>query len=89
MHYAHTLAEWRRRFHAAMPEVRRLGFDQRFCRLWDYYLAYCEGAFQERYIGDFQLMLTRAGNSQSLFGEPWAAGEETRVRTRTEPLAHH
>jgi len=89
MHYAHTLAEWRRRFHAAMPEVRRLGFDQRFCRLWDYYFAYCEGAFQERYIGDFQLMLTRAGNSQSLLGEPWAAGEETRVRTRTEPLAHH
>lgn len=46
MGYAHTLAEWRRRFHAAWPEVQRLGFNEPFRRLWDYYLAYCEGGFR-------------------------------------------
>ena len=44
--YARTLAEWRKRFHAAWPEIERLGFDARFRRMWDYYLAYCEGGFR-------------------------------------------
>jgi cyclopropane-fatty-acyl-phospholipid synthase len=44
--YARTLAEWRTRFHAAWPEIERLGFDARFRRMWDYYLAYCEGGFR-------------------------------------------
>jgi cyclopropane-fatty-acyl-phospholipid synthase len=44
--YARTLAEWRKRFHAAWPEIERLGFDTRFRRMWDYYLAYCEGGFR-------------------------------------------
>ncbi|MCX5512910.1 SAM-dependent methyltransferase [Kaistia algarum] len=44
--YAQTLAEWRARFHDAWPTVARLGFDERFRRLWDYYLAYCEGGFR-------------------------------------------
>ncbi len=44
--YARTLAEWRSRFHAAWPEIERLGFDTRFRRMWDYYLAYCEGGFR-------------------------------------------
>jgi cyclopropane-fatty-acyl-phospholipid synthase len=44
--YAATLAEWRRRFHRAWPELTKLGFDDRFRRKWDYYLAYCEGGFR-------------------------------------------
>ena len=44
--YARTLAEWRRRFHAAWPRIERQGFDERFRRMWDYYLAYCEGGFR-------------------------------------------
>ena len=44
--YALTLAEWRRRFHAAWPRIERQGFDGRFRRMWDYYLAYCEGGFR-------------------------------------------
>ena len=44
--YARTLAEWRKRFHAAWPEIESLGFDTRFRRMWDYYLAYCEGGFR-------------------------------------------
>ena len=56
-HYALTLHEWRRRFLEHLPEVRALGFDERFVHMWDYYLAYCEGSFRERYISDVQLVL--------------------------------
>ena len=45
--YARTLAEWRRRFHARWPEIATLGFDDRFRRLWDYYLCYCAAGFLE------------------------------------------
>lgn len=44
--YAATLAEWRRRFMAAWPEIERLGFPPSFRRLWQYYLAYCEAGFR-------------------------------------------
>lgn len=44
--YAETLAEWRRRFHAAWPQVTAMGFDERFRRLWHYYLCYCEAGFR-------------------------------------------
>jgi cyclopropane-fatty-acyl-phospholipid synthase len=44
--YAATLAEWRRRFQAAWPALRTQGFDERFGRKWDYYLAYCEAGFR-------------------------------------------
>jgi cyclopropane-fatty-acyl-phospholipid synthase len=53
--YARTLREWRNSFHAQIDSIRRLGFDRRFERMWDYYLAYCEGAFLEKYIGVAQL----------------------------------
>ena len=49
-----------------------LGFDDRFLRMWDYYLAFCEGAFLERHISDFPLLLTKNYNPCSLFQEPWA-----------------
>jgi cyclopropane-fatty-acyl-phospholipid synthase len=45
--YARTLAEWRKAFHARWNEAAGLGFDDRFRRLWDYYLAYCEAGFAE------------------------------------------
>jgi len=45
-HYADTLAVWRRRFIAAWDRIAALGFDERFKRLWTYYLAYCEGGFR-------------------------------------------
>jgi cyclopropane-fatty-acyl-phospholipid synthase len=43
--YAHTLALWRDSFLCAWPELRELGFDERFRRLWHYYLCYCEAGF--------------------------------------------
>ncbi len=70
-HYARTLATWRKQFHDSADEVRALGFDARFVRMWDYYLAYCEGAFLERHIGDFQLLVTKNHTPRVLFNEPW------------------
>ncbi len=58
--YARTLAEWRRRFHARWPEVEVLGFNSRFRRLWDYYLAYCEAGFSEGTIDVGLLAIERA-----------------------------
>jgi len=43
--YAATLAEWRRRFDAARDTMLGTGFDETFCRLWTYYLSYCEAGF--------------------------------------------
>lgn len=48
LHYAKTLADWREKFLEAWPELQREGFDNRFKRLWLYYLCYCEGGFLER-----------------------------------------
>lgn len=45
--YARTLADWCVRFRAAWPAIAALGFDQRFQRLWEYYLCYCEAGFEE------------------------------------------
>ena len=59
--YATTLRHWRRRFWMRIDAVRDLGFDDRFVRLWDFYLATCEAAFLERQIGNLQLRLGRVG----------------------------
>src|SRR5262249_26756740 len=58
-HYVHTLTAWRDRFHNALTGIRQLGFDDRFIRMWDYYLAYCTAAFAERYISDLQLVFVK------------------------------
>ena len=60
-HYVRTLAAWRERFLANADGVRALGFPESFLRLWVYYLSYCEGGFSEGYIGDAQLLLSKAG----------------------------
>lgn len=59
--YARTLHAWRTRFMAHLPEVRAQGFDERFIRMWEFYLAYCEGGFRERSIGVSHLLLARPG----------------------------
>ncbi|MGA3401093.1 MAG: cyclopropane-fatty-acyl-phospholipid synthase family protein [Acetobacteraceae bacterium] len=44
--YAQTLVAWRRRFLDAWPQIAAMGFPERFRRMWDYYLGYCEGGFR-------------------------------------------
>lgn len=60
--YALTLNHWRQRFFAALPEVRELGFDERFIRMWEFYLCYCEGGFKEGAISTIQLLLQARSN---------------------------
>jgi cyclopropane-fatty-acyl-phospholipid synthase len=62
-HYATTLARWRERFEAAGERVAELGYDERFRRLWELYLSWCEGGFRERRIQDVQLLLAKPGFS--------------------------
>ncbi len=59
--YALTLKAWRERFLARLAEVRALGYDERFIRMWEFYLAYCEGGFRERSIGVSHLVLAKPG----------------------------
>ena len=57
--YAETLRRWRDGFVAQIEQVRHLGFDERFVRLWSFYLAYCEAGFDDGSIDVVQFTLTR------------------------------
>jgi cyclopropane-fatty-acyl-phospholipid synthase len=58
LHYAETLAEWRRRFMANRDEALAL-YDERFCRMWEFYLAGCEAAFRFQNVAVFQVQCAR------------------------------
>jgi len=49
-HYARTLQLWRERFSDNIGRIRSMGFDDQFCKMWEFYLCYCEGGFKERAI---------------------------------------
>jgi cyclopropane-fatty-acyl-phospholipid synthase len=79
IHYALTLARWRKAFLANLGRVRALGFDERFIRTWDYYLAACQALFAARRLGVLQLVLTRPGN-EALGGIPATAAADAGSR---------
>ena len=58
--YAETLRRWRAQFLARDRQVRQLGFDQRFIHIWEFYLAYCEAAFDTGNTNVMQFTLRRA-----------------------------
>lgn len=60
--YAETLRQWRARFAANSQAIAALGYPERFLRLWDFYLQYCEAGFAERHIGTLQLLFERPGS---------------------------
>jgi len=57
--YATTIATWRSRFNAARPGLEPLGYDERFGRLWNFYLATSEAGFRERRIRDLEFLLAK------------------------------
>lgn len=63
--YARTLREWRNNFWRNINDIRGLGFDEQFIRMWDYYLNYCEAGFERHMIDNLQLVLTRRNNPGS------------------------
>ena len=70
LHYAQTLSAWRGRFVEKLDALRALGFDERFERMWDFYLGWCEGAFRERYINVMQILFAKNGTQRFILGDP-------------------
>ncbi|HEX4732537.1 MAG TPA: cyclopropane-fatty-acyl-phospholipid synthase family protein [Solirubrobacterales bacterium] len=58
-YYPPTLAAWRERFFSAWDKLRTQGYDERFKRLWDFYLSSSEAGFRERRIGDVQVLFAK------------------------------
>ncbi|HEY1775830.1 MAG TPA: cyclopropane-fatty-acyl-phospholipid synthase family protein [Solirubrobacteraceae bacterium] len=69
-HYVKTLRCWRENFHGQLDRVRSLGYDGRFQRMWDLYLAYCEGGFGGGRIADVQLLLAKPHFRAAVAPEP-------------------
>ncbi len=76
--YARTLAEWRERFWASWEKIVPLGFDERFKRLWEFYLHYCEAGFRAEYI-DVRQVIYRAWMQRAL---QWSCRSDHWVATR-------
>jgi cyclopropane-fatty-acyl-phospholipid synthase len=80
-HYALTLAAWRARFNRAWPRLAPFGYDERFKRLWNFYLASSEAGFRERRIRDLQILLAKP----QAIGRPraeWSATTELAPASR-------
>ena len=58
-HYAETLRRWRASFLDSLDSIRGLGYSEELLRMWNFYLCYCEAAFEERYIGVLQIQFDK------------------------------
>ena len=58
-HYAKTLATWREKFTLNKRSIIKLGFDERFLRMWEFYFCYCQGGFLEKSISTIHLHITK------------------------------
>ena len=77
-HYAETLRRWRANVESSAAELRAIGYDERFQRLWRLYLCWCEAGFEERRIGNVQLVL----------GKPRWRGAVASRRAGVSPEVH-
>jgi cyclopropane-fatty-acyl-phospholipid synthase len=66
-HYAQTLKHWRDAFMEKLDAVCEQGFDERFIRMWEFYLCYCEGGFRERSIGTAQIVFAKPSYRPNFF----------------------
>ena len=58
-HYAKTLADWRKKFTVNNKDIIKLGFDEKFIRMWRFYFCYCEGGFLEKSISNTHVHITK------------------------------
>ena len=86
LHYAETLREWRRRFQARRSEVAEL-YDERFCRMWEFYLASSEAAFRWFGMMVFQIQLTRRVDALPLTRD-YMQADEARLRAGSAVAAN-
>ncbi|KAF7030074.1 hypothetical protein CFC21_041689 [Triticum aestivum] len=61
-HYYTTLMHWRDNFMTNKDQVLALGFDEKFIRIWEFYLIYSAAGFKSRAVGDYQVVFSRPGN---------------------------
>ncbi len=64
-HYAKTLNLWKKAFNKNQNKIIKLGFDERFIKMWNFYFSYCEGGFAERAINDFHILMSKPLNRTS------------------------
>ncbi len=69
-HYPPTLAAWRERLLGAWERLRSRGYDERFLRLWTFYLSSAEAGFRERRIGDVQALFLKPASPAHAEGRP-------------------
>lgn len=89
LHYAYTLAAWHERFQANRERIAAL-YDERFCRMWEYYLQSCEAGFRWSGLNVFQLQLARDIGAVPITRD-YIVAEEARLReasTAPAPLHH-
>jgi cyclopropane-fatty-acyl-phospholipid synthase len=84
LHYAYTLREWRKRF-MANRAVAAARYDERFCRMWEFYLAMCEAAFQCESVVVFQLQITHQQDAVPLTRD-YIIEREAELRQREPQL---
>jgi len=85
LHYAETLRHWRTRFNAARDRVRKL-YDERFCRMWEFYLAGSEMSFREGEMMVFQVQLAKQHAAVPLQRD-YISHDEAAFKTARQPLA--
>jgi cyclopropane-fatty-acyl-phospholipid synthase len=85
LHYAQTLKEWRRRFMANRAEAARI-YDERFCRMWEFYLAGSEMAFRHDGEVVFQVQIVRRQDAVPLTRDYMLEGERTMRFAGTERM---
>ncbi len=78
LHYANTLREWHRRFQANRDKVAKL-HDERFCRMWEFYLVGCEMSFRHRGLMVFQMQLTKRQDAVPLTRDCITEWERTHI----------
>jgi cyclopropane-fatty-acyl-phospholipid synthase len=83
LHYAETLRAWRQRFLENRARIALL-YDERFCRMWEFYLAGCEAGFRHGYLVNFQIQLSRRHDAVPLTRD-YIAIEEARLGARDSP----
>ncbi len=85
LHYAQTLRHWRRRFAANRDTIASI-FDERFCRMWEFYLGGCELSFRNGGQMNFQIQLSPSVDTLPITRD-YMAEEEQAARARAQPLA--
>ena len=84
--YARTLAEWRETFTAQSDELKKIGYDEKFQRMWEYYLASCEAEFATRWLQVLQIVLVKPNNLSLAEIEAKKIGYRSIIKTSKEDV---